>query len=356
MTSTVTDASCWPVRQARARDGSRREFASVLLSSRSSCGCGRRSPRWLSQFWESQIKLPNGLRSPELGCARGFNPTSNPVTQQVPIRPTKAPASGSRGFPAGAPSTSVRTLARRSSAASIKRLGRHNDGHVGLHYRPLPALVCRALRDRSTTTLARPVPTSDEHYADDPGLRQAPAWCKMKVVMVLYEPVCCAIATIRYVSTLQRRSAPAAKPDTLALQPAFMLAGCQPTRKTGGGAGSLIGSPVWFPGKGRIEILFRPVARRARSRYRCKVYRGHSFPRSERRYEVRCVARSERLAGRFAGVDVVRGDVFDAPSILAAMDGSRSLITHSSMTAIGRFLAERCEAAATFGAAAQKLV
>jgi uncharacterized protein YbjT (DUF2867 family) len=39
-------------------------------------------------------------------------------------------------------------------------------------------------------------------------------------------------------------------------------------------------------------------------------------------HAVRCVARlPERLEGRFAGVDVVRGDVFDVPSMRAALDG-----------------------------------
>ncbi len=37
---------------------------------------------------------------------------------------------------------------------------------------------------------------------------------------------------------------------------------------------------------------------------------------------VRCVARlPERLAGRFDGVEIVRGDVFDEASMIAAMDG-----------------------------------
>ena len=39
-------------------------------------------------------------------------------------------------------------------------------------------------------------------------------------------------------------------------------------------------------------------------------------------YDVRCIARlPERLAGRFAGVEVVRGDVFDEASLAAAMIG-----------------------------------
>jgi uncharacterized protein YbjT (DUF2867 family) len=74
-------------------------------------------------------------------------------------------------------------------------------------------------------------------------------------------------------------------------------------------------------------------------------------------HEVRCVARlPERLAGRFAGADIVRGDVFDAPTMLAAMDGIEvAYYLIHSMTADRRdFSQSDREAAATFGDAARK--
>ena len=74
-------------------------------------------------------------------------------------------------------------------------------------------------------------------------------------------------------------------------------------------------------------------------------------------HEVRCVARlPERLAGRFAGVDVVRGDVFDGPSMLAAMDGIEVAyyLIHSMTADRHDFSQSDREAAATFGAAARE--
>lgn len=74
-------------------------------------------------------------------------------------------------------------------------------------------------------------------------------------------------------------------------------------------------------------------------------------------HEVRCVARlPERLAGRFAGVDVVRGDVFDAPSMLAAMDGIEIAyyLIHSMTADRQDFSQSDREAAATFGVAAHE--
>src|SRR5665213_478094 len=74
-------------------------------------------------------------------------------------------------------------------------------------------------------------------------------------------------------------------------------------------------------------------------------------------HEVRCVARlPERLAGRFAGVDVVRGDVFNAPSMLAAMDGIEVAyyLIHSMTADRYDFSQSDRLAAATFGDAARK--
>ena len=74
-------------------------------------------------------------------------------------------------------------------------------------------------------------------------------------------------------------------------------------------------------------------------------------------HDVRCVARlPERLAGRFPGVEVVRGDVFDAPAMLAAMDGIEVAyyLVHSMTADRHDFSQSDREAAASFGAAARE--
>jgi uncharacterized protein YbjT (DUF2867 family) len=73
-------------------------------------------------------------------------------------------------------------------------------------------------------------------------------------------------------------------------------------------------------------------------------------------HNVRCVARlPERLAGRFDGVDVVRGDVFDGDSMRAAMDGIEIAyyLIHSMATDRRDFSQSDRAAAATFGDAAR---
>jgi uncharacterized protein YbjT (DUF2867 family) len=72
--------------------------------------------------------------------------------------------------------------------------------------------------------------------------------------------------------------------------------------------------------------------------------------------DVRCVARlPERLAGRFVGVEIVRGDVFDEASMTAAMDGIdiAYYLIHSMSSNRHDFTASDRVAAERFGRAAR---
>ena len=74
-------------------------------------------------------------------------------------------------------------------------------------------------------------------------------------------------------------------------------------------------------------------------------------------HAVRCVARDpRRLDGRFEGAEIVRGDVFDAPSLDAAMDGCEVAyyLVHSMSGRRGDFADRDREAAQTFGEAAAR--
>ncbi len=73
-------------------------------------------------------------------------------------------------------------------------------------------------------------------------------------------------------------------------------------------------------------------------------------------YSVRALAREpERLAGRFAGIEIVRGDAFDAPSVRAALEGIdvAYYLIHSMTESHGDFAQSDREAARIFGEAAQ---
>ena len=73
-------------------------------------------------------------------------------------------------------------------------------------------------------------------------------------------------------------------------------------------------------------------------------------------HDVRCVARlPERLAGRFPGVDIVQGDVFDLTSMRAALDGIdvAYYLIHSMAAHDGDFAESDRIAAGIFGDAAR---
>jgi len=73
-------------------------------------------------------------------------------------------------------------------------------------------------------------------------------------------------------------------------------------------------------------------------------------------YSVRALAREpERLAGRFAGIEIVRGDAFDAASVRAALEGIdvAYYLIHSMTQAHGDFAQSDREAARIFGEAAR---
>ena len=73
-------------------------------------------------------------------------------------------------------------------------------------------------------------------------------------------------------------------------------------------------------------------------------------------YDVRCVARTpKRLSGRFEGVEIVRGDMFDQASMHAAMDGvdATYYLVHSMSRDRGDFSQSGRVAAERFGRAAR---